>query len=126
MAGYVLDGKRYPFADLADITVRDQIRVERWLRTCGLSDARTWEDIMAIALEVNALGSLKAQLRHPEVKISVALGLWAARRAAGEKVTPDDCLDWTWNTLGFYSDEDEREADEGEGGAAEPGKDEAP
>lgn len=121
MAGYVLDGVRYEYADLGnDVPVREQIRVERWLRTAGISDARTFEDLLAIVMEVNSMATLREQMRHPESKLAFSLGLWAARRIAGDKVTLDDCLGWTWNTLGFYDD------DHAEVSGSSLGKDQAP
>lgn len=124
MAGFILDGTRYTYADLADdVPVRDQIRVERWLRTADISDARCWEDVLAIAMEVNAAPTLQEQMRHPEAKLAFSIGLWAARRKAGERVSIDDCLGWTWNTLGFYGDEP---ADDAEPAESPLGKDPAP
>ena len=121
MAGYIFDGRRYEYADLGnDVPVREQIRVERWLRTAGISDARTFEDLLAIVMEVNAAPTLREQMRHPEAKLAFSLGLWAARRQAGEKVSLDDCLGWTWNTLGFYDDDQDDAAGESLGNDPAP------
>ena len=41
-AGFILDGVRYEWGALSEILVRDQIKVERWLRGEGreYTDAR--------------------------------------------------------------------------------------
>lgn len=109
MSGFVLQGDRYEWGDLSQITVRDQIRVERWLRRGGaeFTDARSWEDVLAIAVEVNGLPTFAEQRQHPDFKLSLAMAIWAAKRVAGEDVMPDDCMGFTWSELEFYADPSE-------------------
>lgn len=111
MSGYLLRGERYEFGDLGDITMGDQIRVERWMRDSDLTDARTWDDLVRIAVEVDELPDLAAQKQHPEFRLSLIIGIWCARRLGGEDIWPADCLDYRFDELDFYGDE----ADPGKG-----------
>lgn len=106
MSGFMLKGNRYEWGDLSLITVRDQIRVERWLRREGaeFTDARSWEDVLAIAVEVNGLDTFAEQRQHPDFKLSLAMAIWAAKRLAGEDVMPVDCMDFAWSELDFFAD----------------------
>jgi hypothetical protein len=105
-SGFEIAGDRYTWGGLEQITVRDQIRVERWLRGEGAeyTDARSWEDVLKIATEVNGLSTFAEQRKHPEFKLSLSLSIWAARRAAGEDVMPVDCMGFTWDQLYFWDD----------------------
>ncbi|MBK7823554.1 MAG: hypothetical protein IPJ61_21445 [Tessaracoccus sp.] len=113
--GYELRGQRYPFGYLEKAVLGDQIKVERWLRESGLSEARTWDDLLAIAKEINGLPDLKEQRQHPEFRLTLVIGIWLARRQSGEDVWPADCLDYTFDELEFYG---ENEDDEGKDVAA--------
>lgn len=109
MSGFELDGTRYDWGDFSQILVRDQIKVERWLSRDGrdFTDARTWDDLINIANEINGLGSIDEQQQHPEFKFSLAVGIWLAKVNAGENVTLGDCLGrWTWDQLDFWADEE--------------------
>lgn len=109
-AGFTLDDKRYEWAPLDQIQVREQIRVEHWLASPEgreFTDARTWDDIIAIAEEINSLPDWEAQQSHPQFKLSLSITIWAAKVAAGEQVSLGEAIGrWTWDQLGFWSDED--------------------
>lgn len=117
-AGYIIDGERFEYALLSQVTVGDQIRLEHWLRTEGaeFTEARTWGQVIAIADEVDSLGDddpdapegesgFDRQRRHPEFKLSLVVAIWAAKRKAGHKVTPGECAEFTWDQLDFFNDE---------------------
>lgn len=107
-SGFQLAGTRYEWHPLYEITVGDQIRVETWLRRKGqeYTEAKNWEDILAIAVEIDSLPDSEAQQKHPEFKLSLAMAIWAAKRMTGEDVMPADCLGWTWDDLNYWDDED--------------------
>ena len=110
MSGIVLAGVKYSWYPLEQIEIRDQIRVEHWLWGEGaeFTDARTWDDILAIATEVNSLASFEEQKAHPDFKLALAIMVWACKRGAGEQVALGDELGrWTWDDLHFWSDETE-------------------
>lgn len=120
MSGFILNGKTYTHVDLADILVGDQIRVERWLAKADISEARTWEDVIAIAKEINQLPNFAAQKAHPEFRFSITMTVWLARRAAGEDVTLDEALQYRFDDVTWLNDEgvvddDDDEGDEGKG-----------
>ena len=106
--GFVLDGTLYAWHPLYEIVVGDQIKVERRLSREGkdYTDARTWDDIIAIAKEIDSRPDDAAQKKHPEFKLSLSLAIWAAKRCAGEDVMPVDCMGWVWDDLDFWDDED--------------------
>ncbi len=108
MNGFILDGQRYPWAALETLTIGEQIRLEHWLKGQGsaYTDARTYDDVLAIAVEVDSLGDYTEQQKHPEFKFSLSVALWMAKRAAGEEVTPSDCMAWTWDRLDFWDDDE--------------------
>lgn len=116
-SGIAIAGERFEWAPLAEVTVGDQIRMERWLRTEGaeMTDARSWEQVQRIAEEVDSLGDddpeapegesgFDRQRRHPEFKLSLVVAIWAAKRRAGLDVSPGQCADFTWDQLDFWSD----------------------
>lgn len=115
MSGFVLAGERFEWAPLSEVTVGDQIRMEHWLRTAGveMTEARSWEQVLDIAEEIDSLGDddaedglsgFERQRRHPEFKLSLIVTIWAAKRRAGQKVTPGECADFTWDELDFWAD----------------------
>jgi len=109
-AGFILDGTRYEWFPLDSIEVREQIRVERWLAGEGqeFTDAKTWDDILAIAEEINSLPDYTAQEKHPEFKLSLSITIWAAKVGAGEKVTLGESIGrWKWEDLDFWNDDPE-------------------
>lgn len=116
--GFILDGTRYEWFPLDRIQVREQIRVEHWLASPEgreFTDARTWDDILAIAEEVNSLDGWAAQLEHPQFKLSLSIAIWAAKVGAGERVSLAEAIGrWTWDSLDFWADEEP----EGKGDAA--------
>lgn len=117
-AGFILDGVKYEWGALSEILVRDQIKVERWLRGEGreYTDARTWEDVLAMAAEVNDLGDFEEQKTHPDFKFALSVTIWLGKVKAGEDVALADCFGrWTWDELDFWADEEEAE---GKGDAA--------
>lgn len=118
-AGIIIAGERFEFALLSEVTVGDQIRMEHWLRTEGaeFTDARSWEQVLRIADEVDSLGEddpeatdglsgFERQRTHPEFKLSLIVSIWAAKRKAGRKVTPGECAEFTWDQLDFWTDEE--------------------
>lgn len=118
-AGYIIDGERFEYALLGDVTIGDQIRMEHWLRTEGseFTEVRTWEQVLKIAEEIDSLGGEREddeetgesgfdrQRQHSEFKLSIVVAIWAAKRKAGRKVTPGECAEITWDQLEFFSDE---------------------
>jgi hypothetical protein len=111
-AGYVIAGRRLPYGDLRQIQVRDQIKVEHWLRNEGreFTDARNWDDLVAIGAEIQSQPDAEAQQQNPEFKFFLSVAIWAAMRLDGDKVDLGDVLGlFTWDDLTFYSDEDEPE-----------------
>ena len=111
-SGYVLAGRRLPWGDLRQILVRDQIKVEHWLRHEGgqFTEARTWDDLLALAREIQSQPDARAQQAHPEFKFSLSVAIWAAMRLDGDTVDLGDCLgQWTWDDLDFYDDAAEAE-----------------
>lgn len=107
MSGFILDGKQYEHVDLADILVGDQIRVERWLARADISEARTWDQVIAIAKEINALPDYAAQKAHPEFKFALTMTIWLARRAAGDDITLEDALRWKPADIIWLNDDSE-------------------
>ena len=105
MSGFILNGKTYEHVDLASIEVGDQIRVERWLRRADVSDARTWPQVIEIAREINRCDTLAEQTAHPEFKFSLSMTIYLARRAAGDEVTPEDCLKWKATDIVWLNDD---------------------
>lgn len=111
-AGYILAGRRLPFGDLRKVLVRDQIKVEHWLRGEGgqYTEARTWDDLLALALEIQSQPTAAAQQAHSEFKFSLSVAIWAAMRLDGDAVDLADCIGmWTWDDLDFYDDEADAE-----------------
>ena len=118
MSGFILDGIRYEWVPLADILVREQIQVEHWLNHDGrqYTDARTWDDVVAISREVNDLGDYAEQQKHPDFKFALSMTIWLAKLRAGERLTIGESFGaWNWDDLFFWSDEEEAE---GKGDAA--------
>ena len=108
--GYVIAGRKLPYGDLRKVLVRDQIKVEDWLQGEGqeFTDARTWDDLIALAMEIESQPDAEAQQAHPEFKFSLSVAIWCAMRLEGDKVDIGDCLGmWTWDDLDFYVDGDE-------------------
>ena len=108
--GYVIAGRKLPYGDLRKILVRDQIKVEHWLKGEGqeFTDARTWDDLIALAMEIESQPDAEAQQAHPEFKFSLAVAIWCSMRLGGDTVNLGDCLGmWTWDDLDFYVDWDE-------------------
>jgi len=108
-AGFILDGTRYEWFPLDMIQVREQIRVEHWLSGGGkeYTDAKTWDDILAIAEEINSLPDWQAQQKHPQFKLSLSITIWAAKVGAGEEISLADAIGrWNWEQLDFWSDEE--------------------
>jgi hypothetical protein len=104
MSAVIIGGKTYETADLRLLKVRDQVRLERWLARVDLTDARSFEDIIQIAVEISLLPDVNAQRRHPDFKLFVMIGVWAARIQAGEDASLDDCGAYTWDDLTFVVD----------------------
>lgn len=115
MSGFILDGTRYAWHPLDMIQVREQIRVEHWLKTDGreFTDARTWDDILAIAKELESLPDYETQQTHPDFKLSLSITIWAAKVGAGEQISLGEAIGrWTWDQLDFWSDSDPAGKDE--------------
>lgn len=111
-AGYILAGRRLPYGDLRRVLVRDQIKVEQWLRREGgqYTEARTWDDLVNLAMEIQSQPDAAHQQQHPEFKFSLSVAIWAAMRLDGDSVELGDCLgQWTWDDLDFYDDEADAE-----------------
>lgn len=115
-AGFTLDGTRYEWMPLDQIQVREQIRVEHWLSSPEgqeFTDARTWDDLIAIAEEINSLPTYTEQQGHPQFKLSLSVTIWAAKVAAGEQVSLAEAIGrWTWDQLDFWSDEEQAGKDQ--------------
>lgn len=111
-SGYLLAGRKLPYGDLRRVLVRDQIKVEHWLRHEGgqYTETRTWDDLINLAMEIQSQPDAAAQQRHPEFKFSLSVAIWAAMRLDGDTVDLADCLgQWTWDDLDFYDDAAEAE-----------------
>ena len=109
-AGFILDGTRYEWFPLDEIQVREQIRVEHWLNSPAgreVTDAKTWDDIIAIAEEIDSLDGWQAQQGHPQFKLSLSIAIWAAKVGAGEEISLADAIGrWKWEQLDFWADEE--------------------
>lgn len=120
--GFTLDGTHYDVVRLRDMQVIDQIRLERWLAGNGdVTDARSFEDVLGIEDEVATVEAARslaareepekaARIRsHPETNLIMAVAVWAARRAAGEKVPLDDLGRFSYDDLDWDDEEPEPE-----------------
>lgn len=115
MSGFILNGKRYEAADLRKLSIRDQIRLERWMARSDLTDARSYEDVIQIAAEVAMVPDSR---KHPDFKVFVMIGIWAAMIQAGEDASLDDCGRFGWEDLTFVLDPGEAEDEDDPEGKA--------
>lgn len=104
MSGFTLEGKHYETADLSKLQVIDQIRLERWLAAHpDLTDLRSFEQVLQVSDEAYAMDEATT---HPDFKLFVVIGIWAAQIQAGEKPNLDDCGRYSITDLWWDSDEE--------------------
>ena len=128
MSGFTLQGTHYEVADLRDLQVIDQIRLERWLvKHPDLTDLRSFEDLLAVEGELVAIeaarqvaargGAEVPESHHPEENVLWMVGVWAAKLQAGEDAPLDDLGRFSYRDI-EWDPEPEPDADEGKAEAA--------
>lgn len=90
MSRFRYQGRIYEFAALTELSVRDTLTLQRDLAALGLP--RSWGEVLEAAERIAGLDADK-RLADPDLMLTYAAAVWAARRVAGDTVSFDEVLD---------------------------------
>ena len=100
--------RAYPLVTLPDmaheLTFNQLMAFNRELAVSNISSCRTMADFMALMVEIKSLDT-GALLDHPEGAFALGVMVWAARTAAGERLTLLEACDVSMAELRFVSEE---------------------
>lgn len=106
---FTLGGREYDVASVQDVTLRDTLVLEAQMRELGRE--MTWPDLTTMILKLSKIKDDKARAAHPDAMWSLAVTIWASRRAAGEDVTIAQAADFRMSDLQWVDEKPEPEAD---------------
>lgn len=89
--------KIYDTGVLDDLPLKFILQMEK--QTADFGHPMTYPLIKAASDEINALKSDDEKKDHPEMIWLTAVGIWAARKLAGEDVTFDQAVDFPMSAL---------------------------
>ena len=118
----VINGRPYEMVDLHSfarkLSFNHLMGFNRELATTNISSCRTINDVLAVLNEVKDLpvGDLEGNpgdtiVDHPEGMFLLGVMIWAARTAAGERLTLLEACDFDLGALEFVREPDAAEAD---------------
>lgn len=121
----MIEGRPYEMVDLhafsSKLSLNQLMALNRELAVTNISSCRTIKDVMAVLNEIKNLpvGDLAGEpgstiIDHPEGMFVLGVMIWAARTAAGERLTLLEACDIDLGSLHFVSDAEEEGDDEGE------------
>lgn len=84
-------GKVYELVERDQISLRDVVTFPRDAAKV-LGEPYTWSQFEKLAREVEALTEDERE-EHPMAPFVLAVTIWSSRRAAGDKISFDECLD---------------------------------
>lgn len=106
---FTLGGREYDVASVQDVTLRDTLVLEAQMRELGRE--MTWPDLTTMIVKLSTIEDPQARAAHPDAMWSLAVTIWASRRAAGEDVTVAQAADFRMSDLQWVDEKPEPEAD---------------
>lgn len=102
---FKLGTKEYETASVEDVTLHDTLVFEKQMRELGRPMA--WPELMQMIFELAQISDPVERGKHPDGMWSLAVTIWASRRAAGEDVTVAQAADFRLSDLEWLPDEPE-------------------
>lgn len=84
-------GKVYELVEQDQVSLRDVVTFPRDAAKV-LGEPMTWAAFEALARELDALTDAEREA-HPMSAFVLSVTIWSSRRAAGDRITFDECLD---------------------------------
>jgi hypothetical protein len=99
---FSIAGRIYDAVDTQNLSMLDMLLFEQ--QTAEFGRPLTWAEVTTWHRELAELPTDAAREQHPAVLLVTAVSIWAARRAAGEKVTFSEAVDFPLSDMRIIPD----------------------
>lgn len=103
---FAIGEKIHDLADIDKVSLKDLLLLQQ--QTAESGRMLTMEDIRRMQADLNAIEDSKERGKHPDAIWLLAVGIWAARRLAGEDVTFLQAIDFPMSQLTFIKEPQDR------------------